>query len=653
MLLGAVTRPAAQLMPACRAYASPRRVAMSSSCARASRRHRASRAPIGEIPRLRRAVRIGAEVSLASMGVSLQATGDVVGTLTRGTGLGAGRDRRTRAVERSRVDFLSRSASAPPRGHGSAAGALIDDEVRRTSRRTRRRVWRSGRIRTVWRVDNGRSLVRSSARVVELRRRLLPEAPTCARSSARCSRAWMDEVDRRAAWVTAQGLLMYSRATRSGLIPGCGKRFPGGGLVFDGSPAAGRPASAASDARADTSPPGLGDRQRGGRRMGAGPATAQVRGVSHVVRAAALSDGIRSRRSARYRSELGVSPTTKRYAFGSAGPGDAHVLPIRWPRCGNRDRIEETDRRSSARRRGWIARPRRARGRDDVSVSVRLPPDDRRPRWSASSARLAITTRPDPRVDQLALAVLGRWSRIAVGLEHVRPCRGLPHRARGADPRIRDRRGLDRFGSPARRATTSIDEPRRRRGGDSKADQGVGIRCFASRPGALRDIGRSATPYAPEDRGQQIRSGGGRTSRRVHDAVAPRSAEVHDERHREEGSAVTGGGQASGCPADVLDRVRTRPAPAAARFVAVSGRDDHELLDPPPPSQRSVKIRLVGQGTLLCVVWVSGPGGPFPRDRIDRASLVPPPTCVVQLTCGGMKRIPRALGFCATMRVSL
>jgi len=92
-----------------------------------------------------------------------------------------------------------------------------------------------------WRVDNGHVnwLTVELPEIVELRRRLLPEAPNL--RTIECSAlddAWMDEVDASGGvLLTAQGLLMYFTGERvHGLIGACRERFPAGGLVFDAIP---------------------------------------------------------------------------------------------------------------------------------------------------------------------------------------------------------------------------------------------------------------------------------------------------------------------------------------------------------------------------------------------------------------------------------
>ncbi|CAN5359739.1 class I SAM-dependent methyltransferase [soil metagenome] len=77
-------------------------------------------------------------------------------------------------------------------------------------------------------------------RIVELRRRLLPEAPRvslCAQSALDYS--WMDRVDTdNGVFITAEGLLMYLQPEQAlGLIAECAKRFPGGQMMFDLPPA--------------------------------------------------------------------------------------------------------------------------------------------------------------------------------------------------------------------------------------------------------------------------------------------------------------------------------------------------------------------------------------------------------------------------------
>jgi O-methyltransferase involved in polyketide biosynthesis len=76
--------------------------------------------------------------------------------------------------------------------------------------------------------------------VVALRERLLPSSPR-ARSIAGSAldEAWLDEVDpSRPVLVTAQGLLMYlPRADVHRLVGACGRRLPGGVLLFDAVPA--------------------------------------------------------------------------------------------------------------------------------------------------------------------------------------------------------------------------------------------------------------------------------------------------------------------------------------------------------------------------------------------------------------------------------
>ncbi|MET0703657.1 MAG: class I SAM-dependent methyltransferase [Mycobacterium sp.] len=77
-------------------------------------------------------------------------------------------------------------------------------------------------------------------RIIELRRRLLPESPRvslCAQSALDYS--WMDRVtapqsDTDGVFITAEGLLMYLQPEQAlGLIAECAKRFPGGQMLFD------------------------------------------------------------------------------------------------------------------------------------------------------------------------------------------------------------------------------------------------------------------------------------------------------------------------------------------------------------------------------------------------------------------------------------
>jgi O-methyltransferase involved in polyketide biosynthesis len=73
-------------------------------------------------------------------------------------------------------------------------------------------------------------------RIVELRRRLLPESPRvalCGQSALDYS--WMDRVDTDdGVFITAEGLLMYLQPEQAlGLIAECAKRFPGGQMLFD------------------------------------------------------------------------------------------------------------------------------------------------------------------------------------------------------------------------------------------------------------------------------------------------------------------------------------------------------------------------------------------------------------------------------------
>jgi O-methyltransferase involved in polyketide biosynthesis len=73
-------------------------------------------------------------------------------------------------------------------------------------------------------------------RIVELRRRLLPESPRvtlCGQSALDYS--WMDLVDPgNGVFITAEGLLMYLQPNEAlGLIAECASRFPGGQMLFD------------------------------------------------------------------------------------------------------------------------------------------------------------------------------------------------------------------------------------------------------------------------------------------------------------------------------------------------------------------------------------------------------------------------------------
>jgi O-methyltransferase involved in polyketide biosynthesis len=73
-------------------------------------------------------------------------------------------------------------------------------------------------------------------RIVELRRRLLPESPRvtlCGQSALDYS--WMDRVNTDdGVFITAEGLLMYLQPEQAlGLIAECAKRFPGGQMLFD------------------------------------------------------------------------------------------------------------------------------------------------------------------------------------------------------------------------------------------------------------------------------------------------------------------------------------------------------------------------------------------------------------------------------------
>lgn len=96
-----------------------------------------------------------------------------------------------------------------------------------------------------WRLDASlhasrfRWLTVDLPRIVELRRRLLPESPRvslCAQSALDYS--WMDNVGSDSGtdgvFITAEGLLMYLQPEQAlGLITECAKRFPGGQMLFD------------------------------------------------------------------------------------------------------------------------------------------------------------------------------------------------------------------------------------------------------------------------------------------------------------------------------------------------------------------------------------------------------------------------------------
>jgi O-methyltransferase involved in polyketide biosynthesis len=92
-----------------------------------------------------------------------------------------------------------------------------------------------------WRVNNGsvRWVSVDLPAVIDLRRRLLPEAPrTELIASSVVDGAWHDAIDeRRGVLVTAQGLLMYLRAGEvHALLAACASRVRGGGLLFDAVP---------------------------------------------------------------------------------------------------------------------------------------------------------------------------------------------------------------------------------------------------------------------------------------------------------------------------------------------------------------------------------------------------------------------------------
>jgi O-methyltransferase involved in polyketide biosynthesis len=93
-----------------------------------------------------------------------------------------------------------------------------------------------------WRLDASlhasrfRWLTVDLPRIVEIRRRLLPESPRvslCGQSALDYS--WMDQVETGdGVFITAEGLLMYLQPHEAlGLIAECASRFPGGQMLFD------------------------------------------------------------------------------------------------------------------------------------------------------------------------------------------------------------------------------------------------------------------------------------------------------------------------------------------------------------------------------------------------------------------------------------
>ena len=92
-----------------------------------------------------------------------------------------------------------------------------------------------------WRLDDGavRWLTVDLPEVVTLRERLLPGSPRLrAVGMSALDERWMDEVDPSAGVIiTAQGLFMYlDLEDVKHLIEACGRRFPGGALIFDAIP---------------------------------------------------------------------------------------------------------------------------------------------------------------------------------------------------------------------------------------------------------------------------------------------------------------------------------------------------------------------------------------------------------------------------------
>jgi O-methyltransferase involved in polyketide biosynthesis len=98
-----------------------------------------------------------------------------------------------------------------------------------------------------WRAGDGLDwLTVDVPEMIALRDRALPAAPRRRSwAGSALDAGWMDEVDAsRGVLITAQGLLMYfAREATHRLVSACGRRFPGGALVFDAVPAwmAGRP----------------------------------------------------------------------------------------------------------------------------------------------------------------------------------------------------------------------------------------------------------------------------------------------------------------------------------------------------------------------------------------------------------------------------